>query len=140
MEYVCDAPGGKTWFRIENEAEAQLESEEMNHAVEKYFRRERAKAVQSYRPISTNFIERDIGLNAHVKRAMPIFLTLRNSEGRALATAMLPPRGEDDSGFRIIIVGQGNADPYAEEGEAIAALGQHFGLALPRDRCFPYSR
>src|SRR5437868_2051337 len=52
MEYVCDAPGGKTWFRIETEAEALSESQEMNHAVEKYFRREREKAVQSYRPAS----------------------------------------------------------------------------------------
>jgi hypothetical protein len=56
MEYVCDALGGKTWFRIENEAEALFESQEMNHAVEKYFRREREKAVQSYRPTSANFI------------------------------------------------------------------------------------
>lgn len=139
MEYVCDAPGGKTWFRIETEAEAERESQEMNHAVEKYFRREREKAVQSYRPTSVNSIERDIGLNVHVKREMPVFLTLRNSEGHPLATAMLPPRGADDSGFRIIIVGQGNADPYPAEGDAMAALATHFGLALPRERCFPYS-
>jgi hypothetical protein len=79
-------------------------------------------------------------LNAHVKRDMPIFLTLRDSEGNPLATAMLPPRGEDDSGFRMIIVGQGNADPYPAEGDAIAALGTHFGLTLSRARCFPYSR
>lgn len=140
MEYVCDAPDGKTWFRIETEAEAEVESREMNHAVEKYFRREREKAVQLYRPTSSNFIERDIGLSAHVKRKMPIFLTLRNSEGHALATAMLPPRGEDDAGFRIIIVGQGNGDPYPAEGDAIGALAAHFGLALPRERCFPYTR
>lgn len=138
MEYVCDAPGGKTWFRIETEAEAQLESHEMTHAVEKYFRREREKAVQSYRPTSANFIERDIGLAAHIKREMPLFLTLRNSEGSPLATAMLPRRGEDDTGFRIIIVGRGNIDPYPAEGDAIAALGTHFGLVLSRARCFPY--
>ena len=35
MRYVCDAPGGKTWFRIETEAEASMESEGMRHAVEK---------------------------------------------------------------------------------------------------------
>ena len=34
MRYVCDAPGGKTWFRIETEAEAVAESETMRHAVE----------------------------------------------------------------------------------------------------------
>ena len=140
MEYVCDAPGGKTWFRIETEAEAHFESEAMNHAVEKYFRREQERAAQSYCPPSATFIERDIGLAAHLKREMPIFLTLRNSEGAALATAMLPPRGEDDGGFRIIIVGPGNADPYPAEADAIEALGMHVGLPLPRARCFPYGR
>jgi hypothetical protein len=110
----------------------------MNHSVDKYFRREREKAVQLYRPTSTNFIERDIGLAAHLKSAMPLFLTLRDAEGGALATAMLPPRGEDDAGFRIIVVGHSNGDPYPTEGDAIAALGKHYGLTLPRDRCFPY--
>src|SRR5262249_45836766 len=37
MQFVCDAPP-KTWFRIETEGEATLESREMNHAVEKYFK------------------------------------------------------------------------------------------------------
>ena len=35
MKYVCDAPDGKTWFRIEAEGEAVAESETMRHAVEK---------------------------------------------------------------------------------------------------------
>ncbi len=35
MRFVCDAAGGKTWFRIETEAEAAQESELMRHAVEK---------------------------------------------------------------------------------------------------------
>lgn len=137
---MCDAPAGKAWFRIETEAEAVRESEEMNHAVEKYFRREREKAVQLYRPTSTNFIERDIGLAAHLKRTMPLFVTLRDSEGHGLATAMLPPQGEDDANFRFIIVGRTNNDPYPAEADAIAALGKHYGLTLPRDRCFPYAR
>ena len=140
MEYVCDAAGGKAWFRIETDGEAARESHEMKHAVEKYFRRERDKAVQTYEPTSQAFIERDIGLAAHLKRAMPLFLTLRDSDGRGLATAMLPPRGHEDTSFRIIIVGPANADPYPTENEAIAALGQHFGLALPREHCFPYGR
>ena len=38
MQYVCDA-GTKTWFRLESEREAERESREMDHAVEKYFRR-----------------------------------------------------------------------------------------------------
>jgi hypothetical protein len=51
MQYVCDAPEGKTWFRIETEGEAMHESRLMSHTVEKYFRREREKAVQSWRPM-----------------------------------------------------------------------------------------
>jgi hypothetical protein len=108
--------------------------------VAKYFRREAEKAAQTYRPASGNFIERDIGLAAHLKREMPLFLTLRDAEGAGLATAMLPPRGADNAGFRIIIVGPANSDPYPAHEDAIAALGQRFGLALPRDRCFPYGR
>ena len=34
MQFVCDAPGQKAWFRIETEAEAARESELMRHAVE----------------------------------------------------------------------------------------------------------
>jgi hypothetical protein len=138
MQYVCDAPDGKTWFRLETEGEAEQESQLMNHAVERYFRREWEKAAQSYRPASTRLIERDIGLKAHIAREMALFLTLRDGEGGGLATAMLPPGGADDAQFRIIIVGPGNADPYPKEGEAIEALGRHYGLSLPRERCFPY--
>jgi len=140
MKYVCDAPDGKTWFRIETEGEAAMESDAMNHAVEKYFRAEREKAVETYQPTSANFIERDIGLNAHIQRAMPLFLTLRDSTGTALATAMLPPGGHDSDNARIMIVAYGNTDPYPEHEAAIAALAKHFGLALPRERCFPYQR
>jgi len=53
---------------------------------------------------------------------------------------MLPPRGIDASGFRPIIVGAGNADPYPRQGDAIEALARHLGLTLDRDRCFPYRR
>src|SRR5262245_52521556 len=140
MEFVCDAVGGKTWFRLETEAEAATESDLMKHAVEKYFRREREKAVQSYQPAQPSSIERDIGLKSHVTRAMPVFLTLRDRAGTPLATAMLPPLGQDDRQFRIIIVGPANGDPYPVEGESIEALGKHFGLTLDRARCFPYGR
>ena len=140
MRYVCDAPGGKTWFRIETEGEAALESDAMNHAVEKYFRLEIEKAKESYQSTSPSFIERDIGLNAHIQRVMPLFLTLRDGEGNALATAMLPPGGRESESFRIIIVSASNADPYPDHEMAIAALGKHFGLSLERDRCFPYQR
>jgi hypothetical protein len=140
MQYVCDAPNGKAWFRIETEGEAARESRLMSHTVEKYFRREREKAVEAWRHDRPNTIERDIGLEAHVQREMPLFLTLRDGEGNALATAMLPPGGKDRGGFRIIIVAASNADPYAQHDTAIAALGTHFGLLLDRDRCFPYGR
>ena len=140
MQYVCDAPNGKTWFRIKTEGEAAHESRLMYHTVEKYFRRERENAVQSWRRERPNTFERDIGLEAHVQREMPLFLTLRDSEGNALATAMLPPGGEDRGGFQIIIVAASNTDPYPEQDAAIAALGAHFGLTLARHRCFPYGR
>jgi hypothetical protein len=140
MKYVCDAPGDKTWFRIETVAEAAVESDVMRHAVEKFFRQEHEKAMQSYQPPSGAFIERDIGLNAHVQRSMPLFLTLRDGEGNALATAMLPPDGRDERNFRMIVVGAGNNDPYTEQGEAIRALARHLGIALDRERCYPYHR
>ena len=140
MKFVCDAPDKKAWFQMETEAEAILESDAMRHAVEKYFRREEAKARESYRPFSTAAIERDIGLKAHVQRAMPMFLTLRDREGNPLATAMLPPGGSDDPAFGMIIVGAENADPYPEHGAAIEALGQHLGIMLSRERCYPYRR
>jgi len=140
MKYVCDAPGGKTWFRIETVAEAAKESALMNHAVEKHFRQQRESAASSFKPASTVFIEQNIGLESHLQKQMPLFLTLRNRNGDGLATAMLPPGGADKPGFRIIIVGPGNSDPYAEHDEAIQALGTHFGLTLDRDRCYPYRR
>ena len=140
MKYVCDTPDNKTWFRIETEAEAAAESTLMRHAVEKYFRRAHEEARHSYKPAAAGSIERDIGLAAHIQRTMPLFLTLRDAEGTALATAMLPPGGTDDLAFGIIIVGPGNADPYAGHADAIEALARHLGFALPAERCFPYRR
>ncbi len=138
MQYICDAPGAKTWFRIETEGEAALESDAMGHAVEKHFRHAWEAAANSYRSDASPFIERNIGLRDHIRRVMPMFLTLRDSEGRALVTAMLPPGGEDDPNFRIIIVGPENRDPYPDHAEAIGALADRFDLILERDRCFPY--
>ncbi|MBN9561972.1 MAG: hypothetical protein J0H14_14775 [Alphaproteobacteria bacterium] len=138
MRYICDAPGGKTWFRLETEGEAEAESAAMRHAVEKYFRREREKAAQSFRPRSTVFFEQEIGLKDHVQREMPLFLTLRDEDGVGLVTAMVPPEGREERGFRCILVGPGNADPYPAHGEAIRALADHFGIALDRARCYPY--
>lgn len=140
MRYVCDAAGGKTWFRIETEAEAALESDVMHHAVEKYFRQEKEKATRTYRPQRGALFEQEIGLQAHIQREMPIFLTLRDDEGNGLATAMLPQGGREDGTFRTIMVGSDNSDPYAAHGDAIRALAEHFGLTLDRARCYPYAR
>lgn len=141
MRYECDAPGGKTWFGIETEAEADAESALMRHAVGKYFRRAREEAVARYRPPAAAApIERDINLKNHIVRTMPRFLTLRDGEGEGLATAMLPPAGADADRFRTIIVGPDNDDPYVDHADAIAALGRHLGLTLDRERCYPYRR
>src|SRR5215204_5376817 len=110
MRFVCDAPDGKTWFQIETEAEAALESALMQHAVEKHFRQAREHAKMSYVPPSGSYIEQDIGLKAHLQRVMPV------------------------------IVGVGNSDPFPQHGEAIRVLGEHFGRILDRIWCYPYQR
>jgi hypothetical protein len=71
---------------------------------------------------------------------MPLFLTLRDSEGNALTTAMLPRDGNDHGRIPDHIGAASNADPYPQQGAAIAALAAHFGLTLDRDRRFPYGR
>lgn len=138
MKYVCDAGDGKTWFRIETETEAARESALMEHAVEKHFGRHRGHAASTFKPASTVYIEQNIGLDSHIQREMPLFLTLRDHDGNGLATAMLPPGGIDCANFQIIIVGAGNCDPYTEHGDAIRALGEHFDLTLDREWCYPY--
>jgi hypothetical protein len=140
MQYVCDA-GAATWFRLETPAEAAQESRLMNHAVERFFRDAEAKAVQSYMPPpGLRVSEQNIGLKAHIARVMPRFLTLRNGEGTALVTAMLPPAGVDATQFKPILVGADNADPYRDYQAAITALAQHCRLTLDPDRCYPYRR
>ncbi|MDZ4693406.1 MAG: hypothetical protein SH849_19015 [Terricaulis sp.] len=140
MRYVCDAPGGATWFSLETEAEAEAEAALMRHAVDKYFRRHEAAARESYRaPPNTPVFEQAIGLKGHIARTMPLFLTLRADDGEGLATAMLPPEGRNQANFRIVIVGPENGDPYTAHTAAIAALARHFSLELEREDCFPYA-
>ena len=140
MQYVCDAPPF-TWFRLETEGEATFESRAMDHAVERYFKQAYDLAVKSYvPPKSAHYIEQNIGLKAHIQRVMPMFLTLRDNEGTALVTAMLPPAGQDERSFKPIIVGPGNADPYLTHASAIRELGKHYGLTLDPARCYPYRR
>ncbi|MFY0615107.1 MAG: hypothetical protein JXQ99_26490 [Hyphomicrobiaceae bacterium] len=140
MQYVCDAQD-LTWFRLETEAEAAAESQLMDHAVEKYFQKAYDDAVRAWAPpASVPAMEQNIGLKAHIERTMPRFLTLRNNEGTALVTAMLPPDDRDLRALRPVIVGHGNSDPYREYAEAIEALGRHVNLDLDPDVCFPYRR
>lgn len=138
MEYICDAPGDLTWFRLVHEGEATAESQDMRHAVEKHFRREWEKAEASYQPTTTVYIEQDIGKAAHIRRSMPMFVTLRDQDGKPLVTAMVPPKGR--TGGQSIVVGPGNADPYADHADAIDALGRHLGIRLDRASCYPYRR
>lgn len=139
MQFICDAPGQTSWFRIETDGEAMLESQIMGHAVEKHFGRAWHAAEATYRSTARSIVEQNIGLRDHVHRTMPVFLTLRDAEGAGLATAMLPPGGRHDPAFTIIIVGPENRDPYPDHGEAIRTLGEHFGLTLDRGRCYPYA-
>jgi hypothetical protein len=138
MKYVCDALKGRTWFRIETDAEAEDETRLMRHAVEKHFRQAQKRARESYVPGPG--LERDIGLKAHLIRTAPLFLTLRADDGDALVTAMLPPHGKPDPNFQMVIVGPENADPYASHADAVRLLGRHYNINLPRDRCYPYAQ
>ncbi|HEX4304294.1 MAG TPA: hypothetical protein VHZ78_15990 [Rhizomicrobium sp.] len=139
MQYVCDAPGDKTWFRIETESEAVLESQAMRHALENHFALERQRAIANYRPPATlNNIERYIGLDAHVTRTMPRFLTLRDKQGTPLASAMLPPQATGSGHFRPTIVGPAYSDAYSAHDGAIAALEKCFGLSLRRECHNPF--
>ncbi len=138
MQYICDA-SPNTWFRLETVAEAQAESRLMEHAVERYFRDAHEKASKSYvPPPGGRYIEQNIGLKDFIQRTTPMFLTLRNNEGTPLVTAMLPPGGKVTPSFRPIVVGKANSDPYPAYGTAIKALSARLGLALERERCFPY--
>lgn len=141
MRYVCDAPGGATWFRLETLAEAEAEAALMRHAVDRYFARCEEMARQSYTPPpSMASFEQAIGLKDHLARAMPLFLTLRADDGTGLATAMLPPQGRNEAGSNTIIVGPDNDDPYKAHAAAVAALGAHFNIELRREDCYPYGR
>ena len=112
----------------------------MDYAIAKHFRREQEKAIASYPPTSSVYIEQKIGVKAHIQRAMPLFLTLRDNDGDGFATAILPPGGQNDTNFKIIIVGRGNRGPYVGHGEAIEVLGKHYGMTLKREDCYPYNR
>jgi hypothetical protein len=131
MQYVCDAPGRKTWFRIETQSEAFLEDEAMRNSVEHRYEDAKLAAVQKYQPAPRlRWFERDIGLNSYLLRSMPMFLTLRDSDGTPLLNAMLPPCGKEDGHHSCQIVGPGGADASNSEHDAVRALEKHFGLSI----------
>jgi hypothetical protein len=138
MKFICDAPDGRTWFRIETVDEACEESHLMQHTLERQFRLEMEKARKSFRPPSNVFFEQEIGLRPHLERHMALFLTLRDQNGMPLVTAVLPPGGAFSPEFRPVILGKSNTDPYMRYAECIFALGKHCGLTLERARCYPY--
>ena len=139
MRYVCDAIGGQVWFSLENQSEADHEGAVMHHAVARYFEQERWAAQASYKPREgLAEFERNIALKGHVERVMPLFLTLRDEDGHALVTSMLSRDVERGVLSQAIIVGPANGDPYPDHAEAIALLGKHYGVDLPRETCFPY--
>ena len=132
MQYVCDAPGRRAWFRIETEGEASLEAQDMGHSLDYFFRHERDTATRAYAPLRTlSFIERDIGLSAHLTRTMPIFLTLRESDGTAVASALLP-QDPDQLSIAARVIGPGDNDAFREQREALQALEKHLGKKLRR--------
>src|SRR6476620_12186754 len=102
MRFICDAANGQTWFQFETEAEAAQESKLMRHAVEKHFRLAYEEASQSYDPAGIPYIEQDIRRGTHIQRAMSMFLTLRDDEGRPLVTAMLPAAKGPDLASRPV--------------------------------------
>ena len=121
MKYICDAPDGKTWFRLETEIDAEQESSLMDHCVVERFRRERARAIQNCRRQSTMSVGQDVGLERQVRVKMPIFLTLRDRAGAALVTAVLAHGTYEEPGAAFLIVGKGNSDPYPDHSAAIEA-------------------
>lgn len=139
MRYICDAPGGESWFRLETEIEAEEESELMGHAVAKHFLRDRKAAAESFTPASSISFEGNIGLEPHIQKLMPLYLTLRDKDGAGLVTAKLPPEeAAEPTAFKSMVVGPKNGDPYADHSDAIKALGDHFGVSLTKEECFPY--
>lgn len=139
MQFVCEASSKLTWFRLDTEAEAASESADMNHAVEKHWRQAQDAAGRAWiPPASARYIEQDIGKADYIKRVMPLFVTLRDEDGAALVTAMLPPLGCADALFRMVVVGRANADPWPQYSDAIEKLGAHYQLTLDHARCYPY--
>jgi hypothetical protein len=139
MRFVCDT-GENTWFEIETEGEAALESELMAHAVQKHFCQAYAAARASYVPSVGPFVEQEIGLKDHIRRAMPRFFTLRDPEGNGLTTAMLRLSCAADSRTPAIIELDPEMLPKLSNCTALFRVRIGIAGAHDRARCYPYSR
>ena len=71
---------------------------------------------------------------------MPLFLTLRDSAGEGLVTAMLPLAAATTQISRFSSWVKSNHDPYPDHEADIQDLGVHVGLTLDREHCFPYRK
>lgn len=107
-----------TWFEIETRAQAQEETDRMEHAVVFYFvadaRTQEASGTKTYRYFS--FREGDT----------------------SVVTARVPLAGVAETQGPIV-VGRRNSDPYPDHGDAIEALAAAISTPLP-DSCYPYPR
>ena len=139
MEYICDAPGDRTWFRLVSEGEAVMESEVMRHAVEKYFRREWEKASESFKPLTSVFIEQDIGKAAHIQREMPFFLTLRDDEGDAAGDRHAAVRRAAGSFVRLHHCGAGQHRSLQAARRCDRGIGRTFRHAARSGALLPVS-
>jgi len=131
MRYICDAPGNKTWFCIETEGEAADESDTMQHAVEKYFRKEK-RARDPDLPADLDRLhrtgDRPQGASPARDAAVPDAARRRRDP---LVTAMLPAARRDESGLPAdSSSARANTDPYTDNADAIRVLAQHFRIVL----------
>ena len=125
MQYVCDAPGGKTCSGSRR-SRGTPGIEMMRHVVEQSYRREQGEG-RPFRPRSNVFFEQGpSGAHPPGDASLPDPPRCRRQRPR---DRQLPPRGREDRSFRTIIVGREN-DPYLQCADAIKTLARHYGIAL----------
>ena len=84
------------------------------------------------------FLEQEIGLKDHVQRGgLPLFLTLRDEDGVGLVTAMVPPEGREERGFRCH-PGRPRRPNPRRRASPMLRWASRLGVALTPARCYPY--
>jgi hypothetical protein len=143
MRFVCDAAGGKAWFRIETAAEAAKESELMRHAVEKHFRRAHEQASQSYKAGAGALRRaghRARGAHPPGHAGVPDAARRGGHRARHRHAPAAAGRAGRAGGLQSHGCRPRERRPLPGARGAIRALGRHFGLSLDRIRCYPYGR